>query len=117
MKYAVVAELAFVDVVRELSDRFVARHSSRLDPERLSEILGRKKTFNRTLNGIDARLRDHVRNLVSAHREQQTVESIQRRTPFCAIPQFRHSSTRPERCSMRSRTRRSGPGDIAPGMA
>jgi hypothetical protein len=95
MKYVVVAELAFVDVVRDLSDRFMAQHSSHLDPERVSEIRALKKTFNRTLNGIEKRLRDHVRNLVSAHRKQQTVESVREthsvlRDP--AVPALFHSA-------------------------
>lgn len=95
MKYVVVAELAFVDVVRDLSNRFMARHSSSLDPERVDGIRRLKKTFTRTLNSIDRRLRDHVRNLVSAHREQQTVESVHEthsvlRDP--AVPALFHSA-------------------------
>lgn len=76
MKYVVVAELAFVDVVADLSSRFVAHHASRLDADAVAEIRALKKTFNRTLNGVEKRMRDHVRNLVSAHRAQQTVESV-----------------------------------------
>jgi hypothetical protein len=76
MKYVVVAELAFADVVRDLSSRFMAHHASRLDADRVNEIRVLKKTFDRTLNGIEKRMRDHVRNLVSAHRAQQTVESV-----------------------------------------
>jgi len=95
MKYVVVAELAFVDVVRNLSAQFMAQHAPRLDADRVNEIRGVKKTFDRAFNGIEKRLRDYVRNIVSAHRHQQTVQSIHEthavlRDP--ALPALFHSA-------------------------
>ena len=88
MKYVAVASLAFVDTVSTLAGLFIKQHSKRVDADQLATIIASKKAFERARNAIEKRLRDYVRNLVSAHRSQQTVESVRNTHLVLVDPNF-----------------------------
>lgn len=77
LKYVAVALLAYVDVVGALSGIFIRAHRHRLSDARRDKLFSLHKDFNeaKKSNDIEKRLRDYVRNLVSAHRHPQTSES------------------------------------------
>src|SRR5664280_2387990 len=80
IKYVAVAQLAHVDTVEALASMFFKLHGRQIDEPGASTIRRIKKAFGhaRLENRIEKRLRDEVRNIVSAHRRQQTIESISR---------------------------------------
>lgn len=72
MRYVAVATLAFIDAVEALGAQFFRSHKGWLS-EDLSEIKDIKGCFDesRLTENIEKRLRDYVRNIVSAHRKPQ----------------------------------------------
>lgn len=77
LKYGAVALLACVDVLSELGGRVRKAYGAGLFEEDQADTLDRHKAFHQACerNTVEVRLRDFVRNTVSAHRTVQSVES------------------------------------------
>jgi|GEM_PF-3819194 len=90
LKYVAVAQLAHMDTVEALASIFFKLHGRQLEEPDTSAIRSIKKAFElaRLENRIEKRLRDEVRNIVSAHRRQQTIESISRTHEALRAPEF-----------------------------
>jgi hypothetical protein len=88
MKSVANAVLALVDVATDLGGMFMRHHARQLDSEQLTSVKAAKQAFERARQPIEKALRDHVRNSVSAHRDQQTVESIARTQAALSSPDF-----------------------------
>ncbi len=77
-KYIVVAVLSFVDAMHALFSQesgFWQRNGRGLTPEQESELRRIKKVFDRECHSSSGRLRKHIRNRFSAHKEPLTVET------------------------------------------
>lgn len=88
-KYVAVALLAYLDAVRLLAGSFFRQHANNTPADALDEIKARKKAMEQVAAVIEEPLRDDVRNIVSAHREQQTVESVRRTHHAVTSPAMR----------------------------
>ncbi len=90
LRYVAVALLAYVEATEELASNFFRLNKDQLSDTRSQGLRKAKKSFAsaRNKDQIEKRLRNKVRNLVSAHRHQQTVQSMDQTHDALKDPEF-----------------------------